>query len=194
MLFQYKNIKRILDILFSGLLILVLFPLSLIISLLIFFDSPGPILFRQQRAGLNNKKFDIIKFRTMRVGTPSLSTEQLRASGLKTITRFGYILRYTSLDEIPQILNILAGEMSFVGPRPALISQTDLIDLRRINGVDGILPGLTGLAQVRGRDALGIEDKVRLDAIYVQNFSFVEDFRILFFETPISLIVGRGKN
>lgn len=153
------------------LLLLALSPLILVLGLLIRLDSPGPVLFKQQRAGRDHVPFTIYKFRTMRVGTPNLSTEDMVKSGMNPITRLGAVLRRTSLDELPQLLNVLRGDMSLIGPRPALLTQTPVLNLRAASGVDRLRPGITGYAQVTGRDDLPDEEKVERDTAYLQNLS-----------------------
>lgn len=189
---MYLFSKRIFDIIFSIVLIIILSPLLLLIGVLIFLDDPGPIIFKQSRVGLNKKVFTIYKFRSMKKSTPNIATH-LMGDPKKHITRVGRFIRKTSLDEIPQILNILRGEMSFVGPRPALYNQYDLIDLREKFSIHRLLPGITGLAQIKGRDDLNIEVKVAFDKEYLDKFSFFEDLRILFL-TLFVVIFGRGYN
>lgn len=170
-----KYIKRTLDILLSlcGIVAL-MFPMGLI-ALAIKIDSKGPVLFKQKRIGINKSNFYIFKFRTMYADTPKdVPTAELTDSG-KWITRAGKILRKTSLDELPQLFNILRGEMSIIGPRPALWNQFDLIKERDKYGVNDVRPGLTGWAQINGRDEIDIEEKSRLDGEYVQKISFIFD-------------------
>lgn len=188
---MYKAVKWVLDELlaFTGLLILSL-PL-LLIALLIKIDSPGPVLFTQRRVGKNRRLFTIYKFRTMRSDAPSeVPTHLLKDPG-QMITKTGRFLRKTSLDEIPQLFNILLGQMSFIGPRPALWNQDDLIAIREEYGVHALRPGLTGWAQVNGRDELPIEVKARFDGEYVQKIGFIMDVRILF-RTVIQVLGSRG--
>jgi lipopolysaccharide/colanic/teichoic acid biosynthesis glycosyltransferase/nucleoside-diphosphate-sugar epimerase len=166
-------------------------PISLGLALLIRLDSPGPVLFVQRRAGHFHQPFDIYKFRTMRVGTPSISTEEMQRSGLDPVTRVGRFLRRTSLDELPQLLNVLRGEMSLVGPRPALMTQTRVLRLREAAGVDQLIPGVTGYAQVTGRDDLEDEEKVQRDAQYLHQLSFRMDLEILG-QTFSSVFKGTG--
>lgn len=170
--------KRLFDLvlaLFAG--IVLLLPI-IIVSLLVRFTSPGPILYWSDRVGKRNILFKMPKFRTMQVGTPAVATHLL-ANPDTYLTSVGSFLRKSSLDELPQIWSILAGDMSFVGPRPALFNQNDLIELRTQCGVDQLLPGLTGWAQVNGRDELPIREKVRLDQEYLQKSSLIFDLRIL---------------
>src|SRR5690554_701997 len=159
----YKVFKRIMDTLLAFLALVILSPIFLILIMLIKLDSKGPILFRQKRIGKNKKHFNILKFRTMRIDTPKdVPTHQLENPD-KYITKVGKFLRRSSLDELPQLFNILFGQMSIVGPRPALWNQDDLIAERDKYSANNIKPGLTGLAQVSGRDNLSIIDKAKLD-------------------------------
>ena len=185
------GLKRFLDLLFSCLLIAVLSPLLLIIALWIRKDSPGGVIFWQRRIGKDRAEFRIAKFRTMRADTPGdVPTAELRDPG-QWITRSGAFLRRTSLDELPQLFNIFRGEMSFVGPRPALWNQADLIALREEGGANAVRPGLTGLAQVRGRDELPVPVKAGFDAEYARRITFAADFRILV-ETVSGVLSQRG--
>lgn len=172
--------KRLLDILLSALAILLLSPLFLGISLWIRLDSPGPVFFRQKRVGKNKTFFRIFKFRTMFVDTPADMPTHLLKNAEARITKCGHFLRRSSLDELPQLFNILAGQMSFVGPRPALWNQDDLIAERDKWGANALVPGLTGWAQVNGRDELPIAVKARYDGEYVQKIGFGMDVHILF--------------
>ncbi len=171
--------KRILDVLLALLMLIVLsVPLALI-ALAIKIDSKGPILFTQKRVGANKTHFKIYKFRTMKSDTPGETPTHLLKDPQAYITRVGRILRVTSLDELPQLINILLGHMSFIGPRPALWNQFDLIEARDKVKANAVRPGLTGLAQVHGRDELEIEEKARLDGEYVRRITFTGDFRII---------------
>lgn len=184
-------IKRILDILLSLLAIAVLSPLLLFLSLWIKLDSPGPVLFRQKRVGKDRTCFDILKFRTMRADTPHDVPTHLLRDPEKWITRSGRFLRKTSLDELPQLFNILKGEMSLIGPRPALWNQDDLVAAREKYNANALTPGLTGWAQINGRDALAIEDKARLDGEYAKRVNFLFDCRC-FFGTVASVLRHDG--
>lgn len=161
--------------LISGIILLI--P-GLIIALLVKITSQGPIIHWSKRVGKNNILFQMPKFRTMTIGTPQIATHLMQNSH-QHLTSLGPFLRKTSLDEIPQILTVLSGDMSFVGPRPALFNQDDLIKLRTENAIHTILPGVTGWAQVNGRDELSIEEKVRFDKEYLEKRSLVFDFKIL---------------
>jgi O-antigen biosynthesis protein WbqP len=170
--------KRLIDITF-GLAILAIFLLVLLfVALLVRATSPGPVLYWSDRVGRHNRIFKMPKFRSMRIDTPAVATHLLQNPG-QWLTPIGSFLRKTSLDELPQLWSILKGDMSFVGPRPALFNQDDLIALRTNAGVHELMPGLTGWAQVNGRDELPIPDKVKLDAEYLQRRSFGFDLWIL---------------
>ena len=170
--------KRAGDLLLACFATLLLVLPMLGVALLVRLTSQGPILYWSDRVGRHNKIFRMPKFRSMRVGTPAVATHQL-ADPKVHLTPIGGFLRKSSLDELPQLWSILAGQMSFVGPRPALFNQDDLIELRTRHGVDNLLPGLTGWAQVNGRDELPIPEKVRFDIEYLQRQSFWFDIRIL---------------
>ena len=172
--------KRLIDILLSLTGIVLLLPLLLLISLLILLDSKGPVLFRQKRIGRNKRTFHILKFRTMRADAPHDIPTHLMVDPEEYHTRVGRILRRTSLDELPQLFNILIGQMSVIGPRPALWNQDDLIAERDKYHANELRPGLTGWAQINGRDELEIEEKARLDGEYAANISFIFDCRCFF--------------
>lgn len=174
----YLWLRTPLERLAALVLLMAIAPLLLVVTLLVHFDSPGPVLFRQQRAGRGHRPFTIYKFRTMRAGTPNLSTEDMVKSGMNSITPIGAILRRTSLDELPQLLNVVKGEMSLIGPRPALLTQTPVLHLRAASGVDRLRPGITGYAQVTGRDDLPDEEKVQRDTTYLQRLSFGMDLAV----------------
>ena len=175
---MYRNgFKRILAIALSIGGLICFSWLYLVLILAIKLDSPGPVLFKQTRIGIHKKHFEIYKFRTMRIDTPhDMPTHMLR-NPEQYITRVGRFLRKTSLDEIPQLFNILVGDMAIVGPRPALWKQFDLIEERDKYGANDVRPGLTGWAQINGRDELEIEEKARLDGYYVENLSFGLDVK-----------------
>jgi len=176
---RYRRVKRALDLVASVLGLVVTAPLFAVIVAAIRLDSRGPAIYRQVRMGAKGKLFTIFKFRTMKIETPVLSTEEMQKQGYDPYTRLGRPLRKTSLDELPQLWNILKGEMSFIGPRPALPSQADVLALREEAGVTPALPGITGLAQVRGRDDLDNPTKVAYDAEYCRHLSFLEDLKIV---------------
>ena len=162
MMMYRKFIKRLLDILLSVCALAVLWPLFLGLIIAIRLDSPGPVFFRQKRVGIHKSHFMILKFRTMRIDTPSDTPTHLLEDPDRWITRVGAFLRRTSLDELPQIINILLGQMSIIGPRPALWNQYDLIEARERCGANDLRPGLSGWAQINGRDELPIDVKARL--------------------------------
>lgn len=185
--------KRVLDVILSLLGLVVLSPLLLLIALLIKLDSRGPVIFSQKRYGKDKALFEIYKFRTMRVDTPhDVPTNDL-CSANRYITRVGRFLRKTSLDELPQLWNILKGEMSFIGPRPALWNQYDLMEWRDKFGASGIKPGLSGWAQVNGRDYLSrdLEKKARRDAEYAHNISLRFDLKC-FLLTLVKVVNRQG--
>ena len=163
---------------FSLLFMILLSPLFLIVSLLIYVDDGSPVLYRQKRIGINNTIFWIYKFRTMRKNIPEIPTHLVKDPE-KLYTNIGPFLRRLSFDEIPQLLNIIKGEMVFIGPRPALYNQADLIELRTQINVHTLIPGITGWAQVNGRDELSIAEKVKLDEFYLKNRSLFLDIKIV---------------
>ena len=188
----YGPVKRIIDLVGAVTLLALLWPLMLFIAIAIHLDSPGPALFRQRRAGRGSSEFTIYKFRTMHLGTPDVASHLL-GSSTAHVTRVGRVLRRTSLDEMPQLVNIVAGQMSFVGPRPALWNQADLIALRRTANVDTLRPGVTGLAQVDGRDELDLTQKVARDRTYLETCSLQVDLAIMA-RTFTTLASSRGTN
>lgn len=176
----YIRVKRVIDIVVSLFAILLLLPLYAIISIVVKIDSPGPIIFKQKRSGINKKVFTVYKFRTMRTETPKYCATRDLKNRNYYVTNVGHFLRKTSLDEIPQLFNILKGDMSFIGPRPVVITETDLIDEREKYGVNDIMPGLTGYAQVNGRDDIGVKRKAKLDAYYKKHINLLLDMSIFF--------------
>ncbi|SMG66862.1 undecaprenyl-phosphate galactose phosphotransferase [methanotrophic bacterial endosymbiont of Bathymodiolus sp.] len=184
--------KRAFDIILAVFLLLLLGIPILIIALLVRLTSPGSVLYWSDRVGLNNKLFKMPKFRSMKIDTPEVATHLL-ADPASAITPIGNFLRKTSLDELPQLWNILISEMSFVGPRPALFNQDDLITLRTEKNIHRLIPGLTGWAQINGRDELPIPQKVQLDADYMQNQSFTGDLYIIWL-TLFRVISRHGIN
>jgi len=171
-------LKRLCDFLLALGLSVLLLPVFVGVALLVKMTSPGPAIYWSNRVGKSNKIFRMPKFRTMRVDAPAVATHLLGDPG-QYLTPVGSFLRRSSLDELPQLWSILCGDMSFVGPRPALFNQHDLIELRTRYGVDKLVPGLTGWAQINGRDELPIPDKVRLDTEYLERRSFLFDLRIM---------------
>lgn len=186
-----KFVKRFLDILLSFLGIVILSPVWLALIILIKADSKGDIFFKQKRVGKNKRIFNILKFRTMYSDTPKDVPTHLLDNPEMYITKTGRFLRKTSLDELPQLLNILLGDMSVIGPRPALWNQTDLIEERDKYGANDIRPGLTGLAQIKGRDELPIAVKAEYDGEYTQNIGFLFDLKI-FMGTVLSVLKHDG--
>ncbi len=182
--------KRIIDVVLSLCGIIVLSPILLLLALWIKLDSKGPVFFRQKRVGKGKTYFFILKFRTMYADTPSDVPTHLLKDPQALITRSGRFLRKTSLDELPQMFNILAGQMSIIGPRPALWNQYDLIEERERLGANDVLPGLTGWAQVNGRDELPIPVKACYDGEYAQHVTFGFDVKI-FFKTIGNVITGK---
>lgn len=188
---SYLNIKRYIDILFSVIGLIILSPVFLILVIAIKADSRGPVLFKQKRVGIHKSHFNILKFRTMRIDTPKDTPTHLLENPDQWITKVGKFLRKTSLDELPQILNILNGDMSIVGPRPALWNQFDLIELRDKYSANDVPVGLTGWAQINGRDELELEEKARLDGEYAQNIGLSIDIKC-FLGTFLSVIRSEG--
>ena len=189
---MYRNcIKRLLDIILSLAAILVLAIPMALVALWIKLDSPGPVFFRQRRVGKGKTYFNILKFRTMKMCTPHDVPTHLLENPEQYITRVGRVLRRTSLDELPQILQIFTGKMSIIGPRPALWNQFDLIAERDKYGANDVRPGLTGWAQINGRDELPIEVKARFDGEYVEKLSFLFDCKC-FFGTIVSVLKHDG--
>jgi len=194
--FYDKVIKRIIDLILSTIGIIVLIPFWIFIAIAIKIDDPGPVFFRQKRIAKDAKDgtvkyFSILKYRSMKTSTPKDMPTHMLKNPEQYITKVGGFLRKTSLDELPQIFNIFAGQMAIVGPRPALYNQTDLYDERAKYNANKVRPGLTGWAQINGRDELEIEDKARLDGEYVEKISFGMDLRC-FFGTFLSVLRQEG--
>ncbi|WP_440897996.1 sugar transferase [Amphibacillus sp. Q70] len=187
----YITIKRIIDIILSLFGLIILSPVFLILIIAIKIDSRGPVLFKQKRTGIHKSHFHILKFRTMRIDTPKDTPTHLLENPDQWITRVGKFLRKTSLDELPQIINIVKGQMSIIGPRPALWNQYDLIEARDKYGANDVPVGLTGWAQINGRDELPIEVKAKLDGEYVKKIGFIMDVKC-FFGTIISVFKSDG--
>jgi len=188
---MYLKIKRLIDIILSLIGLILLSPIFLILTIAIKLESKGPVLFNQKRIGLCKTHFYILKFRTMRIDTPNDIPTHLLTNPEQYITKMGKFLRKTSLDELPQIWNIFIGHMSIIGPRPALWNQYDLIEERDKYCANDVLPGLTGWAQINGRDELTIEVKAKLDGEYVENICFLMDVRC-FTRTIISIVKSDG--
>ncbi len=188
---MYSFFKRLLDIVLSLTALIVLAPLLLVLALLVKLDSPGPALFKQKRVGRNEKLFDIYKFRSMYTSAPrDVATSELQ-NAESHITRVGRVLRKTSLDELPQLFNVLKGEMSLIGPRPLVPNEKDIHELRREKGAYRVRPGITGWAQVNGRDCVLPVDKARLDGYYADHISFGLDVKIIIFSV-ICVLTARG--
>lgn len=187
----YLKIKRLKDMMLSFCGLILLLPVFLILVIAIKLDSKGPVLFRQKRIGIHKSHFHILKFRTMHMDTPKDTPTHLLENPDRWITRVGRFLRKTSLDELPQIINILKGDMSIVGPRPALWNQDDLIRERDKYGANEVPVGLTGWAQINGRDELAIEVKAKLDGEYAEKIGLLMDARC-FFGTFISVLRSEG--
>lgn len=186
-------LKRATDIVLCGGVLLAFWWLLALVAIAIKVDSPGPIVFRQKRVGKHGELFEILKFRTMAVDAPNVATDVLLKMGIDPITRVGRLLRKSSVDELPQLINVLKGEMSLVGPRPALFNQYELTEKRRAAGALEMPPGITGWAQVNGRDELSDDEKVEYDAWYCQNWRYWLDWEIIF-RTVATLINRRGVN
>ena len=189
---MYQRVfKRLIDLVLSALGLILLSPLFLILAIAIKVDDPGPVFFRQKRVGIHKSYFEILKFRTMKMDTPHDMPTHLLENPDQYITRVGRFLRKTSLDELPQIAQIFTGKMSIIGPRPALWNQYDLIAQRDRYGANDVRPGLSGWAQINGRDELPIEVKARYDGEYVESVSFLFDCKC-FFGTIIKVLRHDG--
>ncbi|MCU7357821.1 sugar transferase [Enterococcus dispar] len=189
---MYQNsIKRVIDFILALMGIIILSPILFILCIAIKIDSRGPIVFKQKRVGLNKTHFNILKFRTMKVDTPKEMPTHLLENPDFFITKVGKFLRKTSLDELPQLFNILKGDMAVIGPRPALWNQYDLIEERDKYQANDIRPGLTGLAQISGRDELAIPVKAKIDGNYAQNISFMMDLKC-FIGTIVAVFKSDG--
>ena len=188
---EYLKVKRVIDLVLSVLAAVILSPLFLILFIAIKMDTPGPIFFKQKRVGINKTHFHILKFRTMRIDTPKDTPTHLLGNPDQYITKVGKFLRKTSLDELPQIFNIIKGEMAIIGPRPALWNQYDLIAERDKYSANDVRPGLTGWAQINGRDELPITVKSELDGEYIQKMNFAFDVKC-FVGTITSVLKSDG--
>lgn len=175
---MYPFLKRSFDIIFSLLALIISAPVLLVLFVLCKLSDPGPFLYWSKRVGIDSTLFLMPKIRTMKMETPQVATHLLSDSQ-SYLTSIGPFLRKTSFDELPQFISILKGDMSFVGPRPALFNQDDLMELRRASGVDKLVPGLTGWAQINGRDEISISDKVEFEKYYLRHRSFIFDLKIL---------------
>ena len=193
----YIKVKRIIDFIMALIGMIVSWPVLLLLMILIKFDSPGPVFFKQKRVGIHKTHFNILKFRTMKSDTPNDVPTHLLENPEIYITRLGKIMRKLSLDELPQLINILKGDMSIIGPRPALWNQYDLLEERDKYGANDVVPGLTGWAQINGRDELEIPEKAKLDGDYVRRMSFAMDLKCFFGTIGVLLKsegVAEGKN
>lgn len=188
---KYLKVKRLIDVVLSLLAVVILSLLFLILVIAIKVDTSGPIFFKQKRVGINKTHFDILKFRTMRIDTPKDTPTHLLENPDQYITKVGKLLRKTSLDELPQIFNIIKGEMAIIGPRPALWNQYDLIAERDKYNANDVRPGLTGWAQINGRDELPITVKSELDGEYIQKMNFAFDVKC-FVGTITSVLKSDG--
>lgn len=188
---MYMKVKRLGDIILSLIGLILLSPILLLIVAAIKLESKGPVLFKQKRVGKGKSHFYILKFRTMRIDTPKDTPTHLLKNPEQYITKVGAFLRKSSLDELPQIINILVGHMSIIGPRPALWNQYDLIEKRDKYGANDVLPGLTGWAQINGRDELPEEVKAKLDGEYVKKLGITMDVKC-FFGTIVSVVKSEG--
>ena len=187
----YRFFKRAGDILISGLALIVLLVPLLFVALAVFIDDPGKVLFRQYRVGRNGKRFRLYKFRSMKKSTPKYTSTAEVDDPDKYITRVGKILRKTSLDELPQLINVFKGDMSLVGPRPLISDEYEIHQMRAAFGVYALRPGVTGLAQINGRDTVAPAAKVRWDVKYLETFGFKTDMKILFATVP-KIFGGEG--
>lgn len=196
----YRNcLKRVFDLISALFVFILISPLFLLVCVMIKLDSKGPVFFKQKRIGENKKEFMILKFRTMKTDTPKDTPTHLLENPDAYITRLGHILRKTSLDELPQLINIILGQMSVVGPRPALYNQYDLIAKRDQVNANDVKPGLTGWAQVNGRDELPIDVKSKFDGEYIEKMSLLFDFKCIFLtfksiSTASGIVEGKQSN
>ncbi len=187
---SYKALKRVFDFTCALLALILGFIPMLLLSLVVIAESKGPAVFKQKRIGLNGKEFTCYKFRSMRMNAPSCATAELENADLY-ITKIGKIMRKTSLDELPQLINIIKGDMSFIGPRPLIPNETYIHEKRTEMGVYNLRPGISGYAQINGRDLVSPDEKVFLDTVYLHNFSLATDIKI-FFATILSVLKSDG--
>lgn len=187
---KYNYIKRLLDVIFATIMIVFFLPVFLLIIMIVMLESKGGAFFVQTRAGRNGVPFSIYKFRSMSIEAPSnIATRDAKDASM--ITRSGAFLRRTGLDELPQLFNIIKGEMSFIGPRPVILKEEDLLYLRKKYGADKCVPGITGWAQANGRDEIDIEEKAYMDGVYAKNFGVKMDWRCIV-KTCEIIITGEG--
>lgn len=190
-----KYVKRVLDVTLAVIMLIVLFPILCVVHMLVKLEEPSSsAIFKQVRSGKDNKTFEVYKFRSMKSTAPrNMATEEFEDSE-QYITKFGKFIRKTSIDELPQIVNIIKGDMSLVGPRPVICEERDLIEARQELGADSVLPGITGNAQIQGRDGVGVDKKAELDAEYCENVTFVNDLKLLFMTVPVVLLRRGNKD
>lgn len=174
-----RVVKRIVDVIVSVIALILLLIPFILVAAMIKFESKGPVMFRQKRVGINGQTFEIYKFRSMYMEAPHDSATNNLENAEDMITKVGRVLRKSSIDELPQFINVLSGDMSIIGPRPVICSEVELIEMRHKNGADTILPGLTGLAQVHGRDHVPNLQKAQYDGIYAVSVSFTTDFKLV---------------
>ena len=188
---MYKRVKRSVDIIVAAIALLVLSPVFLLVAICVKMESKGPVLFRQKRWGRDRTQFECLKFRTMTTDAPSAVATRNLKGAKNYITKFGGILRRVGLDELPQLINVLKGEMSLIGPRPVVLAEIDLIDERDKYGANAMVPGIGGWAQSNGRDTIGVKEKARLDGEYAQNFGFMMDFSCVW-RTVVAIFTSDG--
>lgn len=188
---MYKYIKRITDVIVSSLLLLALVPLFLVVAVIIKIESKGPVLFRQRRFGRNKQPFECLKFRTMTTKAPSDQPTRHFKNSQAFITKSGRWLRRFGIDELPQLINIIKGDMSLIGPRPVVLTETDLINERDKYGANFYRPGIGGWAQSNGRDEIDVKEKAHLDGVYAQNFSAAMDISCVW-RTFVAIFSSRG--
>lgn len=188
---MYTHVKRLADVSISAVTLVILLPVFILVGLVIKLDSRGPVLFRQNRWGKDRTVFECLKFRTMSVDAPSAVATRNLKGAKNYITRSGRILRRIGLDELPQLINVLKGEMSLIGPRPVVLAETDLIDERDKYGANAMVPGIGGWAQSNGRDTVGVKEKARLDGEYAQNFSLKMDISCVW-RTVVAIFTSEG--
>lgn len=181
--------KRIIDIILAAIILVITSPMILIVAIAIKLSSKGPVIFRQYRMGQNHRPFKLYKFRSMRIDTPEIASNDLNGEDYHTAV--GKFIRKFSIDELPQLFNVLKGDMSIIGPRPVILKETELIELRHRNGAERVRPGITGLAQVNGRDVLSDKPKARYDAQYAKTVSLKNDSKI-FMQTILYVIKRDG--
>lgn len=190
-----RYVKRVLDLTLAILLLLILLPFMILLYIIIKLeDIQTPAIFKQTRCGRNNKPFELYKFRSMKASAPkNMATREFDDAG-EYITKFGKFIRKTSIDELPQLINIIKGEMSFVGPRPVILVERELIEAREMLGANSVLPGITGKAQIRGRDEVGTIKKAEYDANYCKNITLTNDLKLFFMTIPVVILRKGNKD